>query len=288
MKRILLLSAVLAFAFGCNSSENKEIAFDNGAGFTGTRVSAFDVEEFLNPGGYIPNNAGLFDDHGFRFIRIRFLDWYGGGASYNGSGGGVWNRRRLTAKWAYDYPTAEDNLYEAIDKTTYIELAGQHMVLTLKDKRIFEHPILYHTEPGYWVTDQTEIENLREYFARGGFVIFDDFHDYGGKGPQWYNWYNNIKMVLPDREPIELKPDHPIWSIFYNIDPVEAPSTKRGFDKYSDEYYAIYDDNGRMMAVICYNQDIGDGWEWPNRNLANASTISFQMAINFIVYAYTH
>ncbi len=43
-----------------------------------------------------------------------------------------------------------------------------------------------------------------------------------------------------------------------------------------------------MMCVISYNQDIGDGWEWPNRNIAKASTISFQMAINFIMYAYTH
>ncbi len=44
-----------------------------------------------------------------------------------------------------------------------------------------------------------------------------------------------------------------------------------------------------MVVVICYNQDIGDGWEWPSgRNLGEASTVSFQMAINFIIYALTH
>ena len=43
-----------------------------------------------------------------------------------------------------------------------------------------------------------------------------------------------------------------------------------------------------MMVVICYNQDIGDGWEWPDQNLQDASTVSFQMAINFILYALTH
>jgi hypothetical protein len=108
-------------------------------------------------------------------------------------------------------------------------------------------------------------------------------------GPQWDNFYMNIKRVFPEREPIELERDHPIWSIFYDIDPLTAVSTKgRGFDMDDDTYYGIFDDNGRMMVVICYNQDIGDGWEWPGRNLGEASTVSFQMAINFIMYALSH
>ena len=55
-----------------------------------------------------------------------------------------------------------------------------------------------------------------------------------------------------------------------------------------DTYYAMYDETGRIVVVICYNQDIGDGWEWPGRNLGEASTVSFQMAINFIMYALSH
>jgi hypothetical protein len=128
-------------------------------------------------------------------------------------------------------------------------------------------------------------------------MIIDDFHDFGdGRvGPQWENFYYNIKQVFPDREPVELPPEHPIWSIYYDIDPVAAISTKlQGgevpwLDFDDDTYYGIFDDNGRMMAIICYNQDIGDGWEWPSGlNLGEASTISFQMAINFILYALSH
>ena len=59
-------------------------------------------------------------------------------------------------------------------------------------------------------------------------------------------------------------------------------------DADDDTYYGIFDDTGRMMVVICYNQDIGDGWEWPTGNVGEASTVSFQMAINFILYALTH
>ncbi len=51
----------------------------------------------------------------------------------------------------------------------------------------------------------------------------------------------------------------------------------------------ILDPGSGPMIVICYNQDIGDRWEWPGgRNLGSALTVSFQMAINFIFYTPTH
>lgn len=215
------------------------------------------------------------NDFGFRFVRIQY---------------------RIVpfiraATWAYDYPTAELNLYEALERTTLVHIEGQPIVLNLRDERIFEYPVLYLCEPGYWLTSDEEVENLKKYFARGGFMIIDDFHDYRGKnGPQWSNFYYNIKQIFPDREPVALDPSHPIWSIYFDIDPIEAASTKdfEGFGKYDDEYYGIFNDDGRLMCIICYNQDIGDGWEWPNRNFEDSSTVSFQMAINFIMYALTH
>ena len=224
-----------------------------------------------------PPSRAATDEYGFRFVRIRFES----------------NRRSRwgTPAWRYDWPTAE-----AIARTTSLRLAGEPIVLDLTDDRIFEHPILYLCEPGYWKTNDEEVANLQEYFARGGFMIIDDFHDYGdGRvGPQWINFYNNLKQIFPDREPVELGPEHPIWSVYYDVDPVAAWSTKYEsgevwyLDQDDDTYYGIFDDDGRLMMVICYNQDIGDGWEWPERNLHEASTVSFQMAINFILYALTH
>jgi len=221
-------------------------------------------------------------DLGYQFVRVRYQSYPG---------------RRRNA-WATDYPTAEENLHEAIERTTLLYLEGPPLVLPLTDDRIFEHPVLYLTEPGYWMTDDEEVAYLKKYLDRGGFLIIDDFHDYGrGRvGPQWNNMYDNIKQVFPDREPVELTAEHPIWSIYYDIDPDAAISTKNGggrfgmrFGPLDDVYYGIFDDTGRMMVVICYNQDIGDGWEWPGgRNLGEASTVSFQMAINFIIYALTH
>ena len=219
------------------------------------------------------------DDLGFRFVRVKYEDY----------GRRGWNRYGRGA-WATDWPTSDINLHEAIERTTLLTLTGEPLVLTFHDERIFEYPVVYLTEPGYWKIDDEEIKNMQKYFERGGFLIIDDFHDYGGFGPQWYNMYNNMKMVLPDKGPVPLPNDHPIWTVYYDIDPVEAASTKWDFSRYDDQYYAIFDDNGRMMVVICYNQDIGDGWEHPfgRRILPEASTVSFQMAINFIIYALTH
>lgn len=219
----------------------------------------------------------------FRFVRIK----YDSNTSFS------YNR---WGPWAYDWPTAEQNLHLAIERTTSIPLAGEPIVLTLKDEAIFQYPILYLCEPGYWLIDDEEIENLREYIDRGGFLMIDDFHDYGDGqvGREWENFYNNIKLVFPDTEPVELEMDHPIWSIFYNIDPLRALSTKAQsgevpwLDEDDDTYYGIFDKNGRLAVIICYNQDIGDGWEWPGRNMGDASTVSFQMAINFIMYALSH
>ncbi len=216
------------------------------------------------------------DDHGFRFIRIQYND-YGDGYGRFG--------RRGEPRWAHDYPTAEDNLYEALKRTTKVDIAGQYKILSLADKEIFKHPFLYICEPGYWQINEQEAENLREYLERGGFVMFDDF-----RGQQeWMNLYFNLKMVFPDKEPEEIRPDNPIWSIYYSIDPVAAPSWVSGrYSMFDDTYYALYDDNGRMMTIICHNQDIGDGWEYPDGRLDVAGTLPFQMGINFIIYAMTH
>ncbi|MFQ5571755.1 MAG: DUF4159 domain-containing protein [Rhodothermales bacterium] len=227
----------------------------------------------------VPVNTSIAQgDYGFQFVRVRYDS--GGGGGFRGFGG---------APWRHDWPTAEQNLYEALKRTTNIHVEGEPLVLTLDDERIFEHPLLYLSEPGYWHMSEEEVETLREYLKRGGFILFDDF---GGQ-PEWENLVYQMKRIFPDRDFVDIPPDHPIWDIYYDIDPVEAPSNVsprwgRAYGKYDDQYLALLDDDGRMVALSCFNQDIGDGWEWPDQNLEQASTISFQMGINFVMYALTH
>ena len=218
-------------------------------------------------------------DYGFRFVRVRYeIPGMGGRGQGWGRGGGP--------MWAHDYPVAEQNFYIALKRTTTIHVEEPYLVLNLMDPEIFEHPILYLCEPGYWQITDEEVEKLREYLNRGGFLLFDDFRgDY-----EWYNLYEQMQRVLPGREPMELPATHPIWSIYFDVDPVAAPSLVSGYrgSITEDRYMGYFDDNGRLMALANHNQDIGDGWEYPDRDFENASTISFQMGINFVMYALTH
>ena len=219
-------------------------------------------------------------DYGFRFVRIRYGD------NISGRDSGFGRQWGFGSPWAHDYPTAEENFYIALKRTTAIRVEEPHLVLELDDDRIFEYPILYLCEPGYWNMNDEQVERLREYLNRGGFILFDDF---GGQR-EWFLFYEQMKRVFPDKEPQEIPPDHPIWTIYYEVDPVAAPSlvSRREYNQGEDRYMAYFDDKGRMMALANHNQDIGDGWEWPERDFADASTISFQIGINFVVYALTH
>lgn len=225
-------------------------------------------------------------DHGFRFVRVQYGDRATGWVSQFGE------------TWSHDYPTAEYNFYEALERTTRIHVERPSLVLTLDDPQIYEYPILYLCEPGYWEMTDDQVAKLREYLDRGGFMLFDDFRG----EDEWYQLYSQLKRLYPDREPVELTADHPIWSIYYEVDPVAAPSLVggprgRGGGRFGggaqdrsteDRYFGLFDDRGRLMMMICYNQDLGDGWEWPEFNEQNASLVTFQMGVNFLIYALTH
>lgn len=246
------------------------------------RIAGIALAAGLMPAGW-PTAALAQDDHGFRFVRIRYGD---DGGSRGGNRGGFGRRGFGRAPWAHDWDTADLNFHTALERTTRIHVNGEPIVLTLSDPRIFEHPVLYICEPGYWTMSDEEAANLREYLNRGGFVLFDDFRSMR----EWEWFAQQMRLVLPDTEPTQIPPDHPIWEIYYSIDPVAAPSLVSGYAGLTDadEYHAYFDENGRMIALACYNQDIGDGWEWPEDNINQASTISFQMGINFLIYALTH
>jgi len=246
------------------------------------RFCLFITGLIIGPLFWVATPVAAQDDHGFQFVRIKYDDGNSGGESGFGGRRG----RGRGGAWAHDYPTAEQNFHEALERTTKVHVGGANLILSLRDKKIFEHPLLYLCEPGYWVMDEEEEENLREYLKRGGFILFDDF-----RGEREYlHFLEQMKRVLPGKTATELPNDHPIWSIYYEVDPVAAPSNVSGggyFTELDDKYVAFFDD-GRIIGLACYNQDIGDGWEWPDRNWGEVSTISFQMGINFLIYALTH
>jgi len=216
----------------------------------------------------------------FTFIRVQF-DAMGYGW---GSGG-----------WAHDYPAAETNFLRGVTRLSRIHIHAEPDVLRLDDERIFEFPFLYLVEIGRDggpnFTDK-EVENLQEYLLRGGFLLIDDFKGNAG----WQVFRQAFEKIFPDSQWLKLDPSHAIFHIFYDIDGAQripgiyflhgnAPS-----DHMNPENWAILDSQGRIMVLINWNSDMGDGWEhtYDEHYPTKYANLAYRLGINYLLYALTH
>ncbi len=71
--------------------------------------------------------------------------------------------------------------------------------------------------------------------------------------------------------------------------PRERPGDPTAWDVH---YRALFDDKGRMMAIICHNTDLGDGWEREGLDETYFREYSekkaYPIAINIVFYSMTH
>src|SRR5262245_52582164 len=97
-----------------------------------------------------------------------------------------------------------------------------YKVVELSSPEIFKYPFAYVSEPGEMRLTDEEVENLREYIDRGGFVMIDDFGGQG-QGPQEFeNFRDNLIRAFPDRDMFELDDKHPLLNTFYAIDSIQT------------------------------------------------------------------
>jgi hypothetical protein len=197
--------------------------------------------------------------------------------------------------WTIDYPAAEQNLSRRVKTVTSIQV-NDPVVVSIEDPELWVYPWIYIVEPGTLQLKDSEVPLLREFLLRGGTLTFDDFH-----GPiEWALMDRELKRVFPDRQIVDLPPNHPIYNCFYQI--AEYPQTPglgsflsgRTWEKggFVARLRAIEDDNGRAMVLINWNTDMGDGWEWSNAadypGYVRFTAQAYRMQINEIIYSLTH
>ena len=233
--------------------------------------------------------AGELDASGdaFTFVRIQYDN--AGHAWDDGEDWGGWRT------WAIDFPAADQNLLRGVRRLTNIHVNKEPIVLRLDDDRIFEYPFLYMLEVGrnggIQLTPK-EIHNLREYLLRGGFLFIDDFWGTW----QWEHFYRTFSKVFPDKPLVELNKDHQIFHCYYDIDGPQMIPRVSNPENYPEQDVdvainrAVLDDDGRVMVLINWNSDIGDGWEhtyhpmYPTRY----ANMAYRLGINYLMYALTH
>jgi Domain of unknown function (DUF4159) len=222
----------------------------------------------------------------WRFVRIKYHHKFESGRVQQDFYG---------EPWGIDAPAAEQNLSRRVKTATAIQVEDA-ILLTLDDPRLFEYPWIYFVEPSSMRLQEKEIPILREFFARGGFAMMDDFH-----GPaEWADLEQQMKLLFPDRQIIEVPKDHPVFSCFYKMDGFpQVPGlgsflAGRTWEKggVTQHLRTILDDTGRPMVFINFNTDMGDGWEWSNAQdypgYIKYTAMAYRMGINEIVYALTH
>ena len=212
--------------------------------------------------------------------------------------GGWWD------KWTIDYPDADYNLSYRLQELTSLKVHPRGRTLRLTDKDLWNYPFIYIVEPGDMYLSDQEVETLRRYLLNGGFLMVDDF--WGDR--EWRGFYRQIKKVFPNRELVDLPPDHAIFTMPIPIKArPQIPNIARGTysqwdgvtwepDKdpgaHDPHYRAFLDDQGRIMVIVCHNTDNGDGWEREGENEYYFREFSekkaYPLAINILFYAMTH
>jgi hypothetical protein len=226
------------------------------------------------PPGY---RADVEYDGRITFVRLR---WGGSG----GSGG----FRGWNSDWNHDYPRAENHLSLILDELTYLDIhTDGSRILSLDDPELFNYPIAFMWEPGFWILNEREAESFRSYLQKGGFAVFEDFD-----GPsQWANFERQMRRVLPDGRLVRLDASHRIFDSFFVIRDIDA--IVHPMSGMAPSYYGIFEDNDpskRLLVMANFDNDVPEYWEWSGEGLFpfDASNEAYKLGVNYMIYGLTH
>ncbi len=183
-------------------------------------------------------------------------------------GGGDW----------YANPSSLPNLLREIRERTGIPTQPRERTVTPLDPALRDLPFLHMTGHGNVVFSPAERDALRGYLLAGGFLHADD--NYGMDD----SFRREIEGIFPDRELVELPPDHPVFRAFYDM-PDGLPKIHE-HDGGAAQAHGVFHE-GRLVLFYSHESDLGNGWEDPDvhDNPEALREAAFRMGVNLFVYA---
>jgi len=230
--------------------------------------------QFDAPG--LPTRTDLTYDGRFTFVRLR---WKSDLGSF---------RRGFSSAWNHDYPRAEQHLSLILSELTALDIHTEgSLILTLDDPELFNYPIAFMWEPGFWNLTDREAEAFRAWLLKGGFAVFEDFDG----AQQWSVFEAQMRRVLPDAQFVKLENGDRLFDVFFRIRDVDA--IVHPMSGIRPSYYGIYEDNDpskRLMVVANYDNDVPEYWEWSGEGLYpfDMSNEAYKLGVNYIIYGLTH
>lgn len=209
-----------------------------------------------------------------------------------GTGLGDW--RSGGTAWTVDYPEGDRTFARLLGRLTTIDVRLVEQPVSLDDDLdVFYWPLLISGLVGAWDLTEAQAAKLREYLLRGGFLLCDSF--YGTV--EWEGFAAGMRRVFPDRDIVDLPESHPIFHAVYDLTELPQVPTYQhlrngGYrnDGAIPRWRAVLDDDGRVMVMIAYNNDVADGWQraddpgYPQES----ANLAISLGVNFAVYALTH
>jgi hypothetical protein len=210
--------------------------------------------------------------------------------------------------WTTDYPYADINFMIRVSELTktHVSMDGEgqpnHWVVRITDNTLFDCPFLMASDIGTVGFNPAEIDRLRTYLLKGGFLWVDDFWGTAA----WDQWSSQIARVLPPADyPIVDAPlDHVLFRTLFDVTKVPqitnigfwrgvggSTTSERGRETAQPHLRTISDAHGRIIVLMTHNTDVADSWEREGEDIAffrQFSPDGYALGINVLVYAMTH
>jgi hypothetical protein len=210
--------------------------------------------------------------------------------------------------WRTDYPWAQRNLLIRLSELTKARVSRQESgvphvwLVRLTDPALFECAYVMASDVGTIGLSPEEVEGLRLYLMKGGFLWVDDFWGEAA----WEQWSRELARAMPAAEyTIEDVPlTDPIFRSMLEVKRVpQVPgigfwrsdggrtTSERGEETAVPRFRAIRDTHGRIITVMTHNTDMSNAWERETEDRAyfyQFSIEGYAVGINVLLYAMTH
>jgi hypothetical protein len=202
-------------------------------------------------------------------------------------------RRGRYESWGIDANKSDRLFLEGVRRLTRVDARSVEEIVDIDSDEVFDWPWLYAVSVGDWVVNEPQATRLRHYFERGGFLVVDDFH---GEW-EWSDFMAAMDRILPGHKMIELPDDHPIFHTVYDLsERVRVPGANVVYGSQVERggtvphWRAIVDEDDRVQVAICFNQDLGDAWEFADdpRYPERYASQAYRTGVNYIIYSMTH
>ena len=100
-----------------------------------------------------------------------------------------------------------------------------------------------------------------------------------------------MQRVLPEAEFLDMQPSDPVFHTFFEINSLD--NFPQAYNSGRPVFKGIFEHNDRrqrLMAIINYNTDVSQYWEWSGRGFRpfDETNEAYKLGVNYLIYGLTH